>query len=62
MQLHTLIGKREKAWKRASFGNTKAEEEHRVYEKEVQELLKANPELESQVDIVEEHFLNQLYG
>lgn len=60
-ELHRLIGEREKAQKRWNYGNPNAEKDYLKYKKEVEELLKKHPELESAVEAVEEHFLKKLY-
>lgn len=60
-RLHTLIGQRERAEKRWTMGNPNAEKDYLRYKKEVEDLLGEHPELESQVEIVEDHFLKQLY-
>ncbi|MDD2680987.1 MAG: hypothetical protein PHE20_02660 [Patescibacteria group bacterium] len=43
------------------MGNPNAEKDYLRYKKEVEDLLGEHPELESQVEIVEDHFLKQLY-
>lgn len=59
--LHTLIGQREKADKRFSMGNPNAETDYLLYKKKVEDFLKEHPELESEVETIEDHFLKQLY-
>jgi len=56
-KLHKLIGQREKAEKRWNMGNPNAEKDYLQYKKEVEDLLKEHPELESAVETVEDHFL-----
>lgn len=61
-QLHTLIGQREGSEKRWNNGNPNAETDYLKYKKEVEELLKKNPELQSEVETIEDHFFKQLYS
>lgn len=60
-QLHHLIGQRERAEKRWNNGNPNAEKDYLQYKKEVEDLLKKNPELEAAVETVENHFFKLLY-
>jgi hypothetical protein len=60
-RLHTLIGQRERAEKRWTMGNPNAEKDYLQYKKEIEDLLREYPELESQVEIIEDYFLKQLY-
>lgn len=60
--LHRLIGARERAEKRANFGNPKAQAELPDYEKAVDDFLKLHPELESEVETIEDHFFKLLYS
>lgn len=60
--LHTLIGEREKAEKRKLYGNPKAEKDFSEASKKVDEFLKLHPELEEEVDVIEEHFMKKLYN
>ncbi len=61
-ELHRLIGMREKANKRMSMGNPNAQVDFDEAEKALKELLQKNPELESEVEKVEDHFEKRLYS
>ena len=61
-KLHTLIGNREKAEKRMNMDNPKAEKDYLKHKNEVEEFLKEHPELESEVETIENYFSKQLYG
>jgi|GEM_PF-5854929 len=60
-KLHNLIGQRERAEKRWNMGNSKGEVDYQKYKKEVEDLLLEHPELESEVETVEDHFMKLLY-
>lgn len=60
--LHKLIGEREKAEKRMNDGNIKAEEDYLTSKKEVEDFLKEHPELKTEVEKIENHFIKKLYG
>lgn len=59
--LHKLIGDREKCEKRADFGSSKAQDELPKFQQAVKDFLKVHPELDSEVEKIEEHFFKILY-
>jgi len=61
IELHTLIGQRERAEKRWNMGNPNAEKDYLLYKKQVEDLLKKHPELENAAETVEDHFIKKLY-
>lgn len=61
-KLHTLIGNRERAEKRMNMGNSKAEKDYLKHKNEVEEFLKKHPELEKEVEKVEDHFFKILHS
>ena len=61
-ELHRLIGIRERAEKSISNGNPNKQKDYDEAEKDVKELLLQHPELEVEVETVEEHFIKLLYS
>lgn len=62
LQLHTLVGNEMRSKKRADmYGAPHHIEAHEQAETELKKFLNENPSMMEHLEVVEEHFLKQLY-